>query len=89
MGALQQKESIIKINLPVVEHSMAGLRGMHTDLQHIISMMSYSCDNSLFKVSYTLDVYVKHKSKLEFGRGNMVSFPITIRSQGKEPIPFL
>ena len=73
----------------MVEHSVAGLRGMHADLQHIISMMSYSCESSLFKVSYTLDVYVKHKSKLEFGRGNMVSFPIIIRSQGKEQITFL
>ena len=80
VGANEQKETIIKFKLPLRDHNFGSTKGMHTDLQHMVSMMSLSCENSLFRVHYVLDVYVKHQSKLEWGRGNLVSFPITIRS---------
>lgn len=34
-------------------------------------------------IKYRLDVFIKHKSMTEFGQGNFVSFPITVRSVGQ------
>ena len=51
-------------------------------------MFSETVHNQMFKVEYHLEVYVKHQSKLEFGKGNAVDFPILIRNQS-QPIPFL
>ena len=53
---------------------------MHSDLQHMVSMFSESVENSIFKVEYMIEVFVKHQSKLEFGMGNSVKFPVIIRS---------
>ena len=46
----------------------------------MVKMLAGSMDTPLFKIEYQLDVFVKHQSKLEFGMGNMVSFPITVKS---------
>lgn len=40
-------------------------------------------------VRYKLDLFIKHKSKTEFGQGNFVSFPITIRNGKSTEIPHL
>ena len=45
------------------------------------TMFSESVHNQMFKIEYHLEVYVKHQSKLEFGKGNAVDFPIIIRNQ--------
>ena len=46
----------------------------------MVNMFSDSVDNSLFKIEYELDVFVKHQSKMEFGMGSKVTFPIEIKS---------
>ena len=51
-------------------------------------MFSDSADNSLFKIEYELDVFVKHKSKTEFGMGSKVSFPIEIKSN-EQDLPWM
>ena len=51
---------------------------MHSELRHMVKMFTDTSDTSLFKVEYSLHVFVKHQSKLEFGMGNFVSFPIEI-----------
>lgn len=53
---------------------------LHPDLRHYVTQFTDSADNSLFKIEYQLDVFVKHLSKLEFGMGNLVSFPIQVKS---------
>lgn len=54
---------------------------MHPELRHMVKMFTDSTSSALFKVEYILDVFVKHQSKLEFGMGNNVSFPIFVNSQ--------
>lgn len=49
----------------------------------MVKMFSDTVSNSLFKVDYVLDVFVKHQSKLEFGMGNNVSFNINVQSQAQ------
>mmetsp|Transcript_13142 Transcript_13142/g.17819 ORF Transcript_13142/g.17819 Transcript_13142/m.17819 type:complete len:184 (-) Transcript_13142:447-998(-) len=52
------------------------------------TMFSETVENSLFKIEYGVEVFVKHQSKLEFGMGNSVTFPVVVRGQGYE-VPFL
>lgn len=52
---------------------------MHPDLRFITNMLTFSASNSLFKIEYQLEVFVKHASKLEFGVGNFVALDIEIR----------
>jgi len=61
---------------------------MHPDLQYITTMFSESVSNEIFSIEYSLEVYIKHKSKLELGVGNCVTFPITVRGEAFE-LPFL
>jgi len=49
----------------------------------MVKMFTDSADNTLFKIEYILDVFVKHQSKLEFGMGNSVSFPIVVKSESQ------
>ena len=46
----------------------------------MVKMFSNSAENTLFKVEYALDVFVKHQSKLEFGRGEACSFAINVKA---------
>ena len=50
----------------------------------MVRMLSDSADNSLFKIEYELDVFVKHQSKMEFGMGSKVNFPIEIKSSEQD-----
>ena len=54
---------------------------LHPELRHMVKMFTDSCENTLFKVEYQLDVFIKHQSKLEFGMGNNVSFNIEVKSE--------
>ena len=44
-------------------------------------MFSDSSDNPLFKIEYELHIFIKHQSKLEFGMGNSVTFPIEVKAE--------
>ena len=57
---------------------------LHPELRHMVKMFTDSTENSLFKIEYVLDVFVKHQSKLEFGMGNMESFIIDVKSQAQD-----
>ena len=46
----------------------------------MVKMFTDTCENTLFKIEYQLECFVKHQSKLEFGMGNSVTFPIEIKS---------
>ena len=50
----------------------------------MVKMFTDSSENSLYRVEYALDIFVKHQSKLEFGMGNSVNFPIVIKSESTE-----
>lgn len=57
---------------------------LHPELRHMVKMFTDSAENSLYKIEYALDVFVKHQSKLEFGMGNSVNFPIEIKSESTQ-----
>lgn len=71
----------IEFQVPLTDKNYGQTNNLHPELRHMVKMFSDSISNTLFKVSYVLDVFVKHQSKLEFGMGNNVSFPINVQSQ--------
>ena len=71
----------VELQIPMEDKDIGSTAGMHRDLQMMTTMFSETVHNQMFKVEYHLEVYVKHQSKLEFGKGNAVDFPIIIRNQ--------
>jgi len=59
---------------------MGQVDAMHQTLQLLAKTFSVSQSRSIFVIKYKIDLFIKHKSMTEFGQGNFVSFPITIRS---------
>lgn len=73
----------IEFQLPVADQNYGSTNSLHPDLRPMVKLFSESADNSLFKVEYELQIFVKHLSKLEFGMGNSVTFPIMIRAEAQ------
>ena len=73
----------IEFQIPVADKKFGTVDNLHPELRHMVKMFTDTCENTLFKVDYSLDVFVKHQSKLEFGMGNSVSFPIIVRSEAQ------
>lgn len=71
----------IEFQVPQNDKKFGNVDNLHPELRHMAKMFTDSVSTVLFKVEYVLDVFVKHQSKLEFGMGNSVSFPITVSSQ--------
>ena len=67
--------------MPLMEKKFGSVENLHPELRHMVKMFSDSTDNSLFKIEYALDIFVKHQSKLEFGRGEQASFNIIVKSE--------
>ena len=67
---------------------MGQVDAMHQTLQLLAKTFSVSQSRSIFVIKYKIDLFIKHKSMTEFGQGNFVSFPITIRSVAQK-IPVL
>lgn len=66
------------LEIPSADTKFGKTESLHPELRHLVKMFSDSTTTSLFEINYFLDVFVKHKSKVEFGMGNFVSFPIEI-----------
>ncbi len=71
----------IEFQVPLVDKKFGSVENLHPELRHMVKMFSDSADNSLFKIEYVLDIFVKHQSKLEFGRGEKASFNIIVKSE--------
>ena len=71
----------IEFMVPNAEKKFGNMDMLHPELRHMVKIFTDSADNSLFKIDYTLQVFVKHQSKLEFGMGNFAEFPIEIKSR--------
>lgn len=54
----------------------------------MVKMLAGTTETPLFKIEYQLDIFVKHQSKLEFGMGNSVFFPIDVKSNEVD-LPFV
>lgn len=67
--------------MPLQEKKFGSVENLHPELRHMVKMFSDSAENPLFKIEYVLDIFVKHQSKLEFGRGERASFNITVKSE--------
>ena len=66
------------LELPRVDKSFGRTESLHPELRQLVKMFSDSTTSPLFEINYFLDVFIKHQSKLEFGMGNFVTFPIKI-----------
>jgi hypothetical protein len=38
-----------------------------------------SQSRGIFLIKYRIDIFIKHRSKTEFGKGNFISFPVIIK----------
>ena len=76
-----KEKKVVEFQIPVADKAFGTVDNLHPELRHMVKMFSDSTDNSLFKIEYVLDVFVKHQSKLEFGMGNQESFTIDVKSQ--------
>lgn len=74
----------IEFELPVAEKTVGNTNSLHPNLRPLVKLFSNSADNALFTIAYEIQVFVKHLSKLEFGMGNFVTFPIEVQSQALE-----
>lgn len=66
---------------------IGDLQSMHPILQLLTKTFSATQSRGIFIIKYRLDLFIKHESITEFGQGNLISFPILIRSvQTKLPV---
>ena len=50
----------IEFQVPITDKKYGQVENLHPELRHMVKMFSDSTDNSLFKIEYVLDVFVKH-----------------------------
>ena len=79
------KETItVEFEIPLKDEKIGSVKKYHPEQRHMVKMFCVSADNTLFKIEYVLDIFVKHKSKLEFGRGEQANFNITVKSEEQD-----
>ena len=71
-------EKTLVFKIPVADKKYGAVDNLHPELRKMVSMFSDSVENTLFKIQYSVDVFVKHQSKLEFGMGNSVTFNVKV-----------
>ena len=77
-----KEKKVFEFELPQKDPNKENLYNLNHDQRQIISQLSDSTINSSFQIQYSLDVFVKHQSKLEKGMGNQETFDIDIKTQG-------
>ncbi len=78
----------LDFELPSHDVEFGSAESLHPDMRHMKKMLSDTSKSAIFMVEYRLDVFVKHQSKMEFGMGNVLNFPITIHSELNK-LPFM
>ena len=73
-----REQRAIEFELPSYDKKTGSTDQLHPDIRHMVKLFTDSADNSLFKIEYLIQVFVKHQSKLEFGMGNSVEFSINV-----------
>jgi len=81
-----EKEFVLEI--PEADKKFGKLETLHPDLRQLVKIFSDTTNSTLFAINYYLDIFIKHKSKTEFGMGNFVSFPISIHT-GETNLPMM
>ena len=74
----------VEFEIPLKDEKIGSVKKYHPEQRHMVKMFCVSADNTLFKIEYVLDIFVKHKSKLEFGRGEQANFNITVKSEEQD-----
>ena len=57
----------IEFEVPLYDEKIGFVEKYHPDQRHMVKMFCDSADNTLFKIEYVLDIFVKHKAPLERG----------------------
>ena len=78
----------LDFELPSHDKEFGTGENLHPDMRHMKKMLTDSSKSAIFRVDYRLDVFVKHQSKMEFGMGNVLNFPITIHAELNK-LPFM
>lgn len=78
--AKQKEKKTCGFKLPPNDANIGKIDNLHPDLRQLVKIFTQSITTELFSVQYSIDVFVKHQSKLEFGMGNFVTFPLNIVS---------
>lgn len=81
-GKTKAQKKII-YNIPAIDkpEKVGALNGLPIYVSDLAKSLSVSQSRTIFMIKYRLDLFIKHKSKTEFGQGNFVSFPIVIRQK--------
>jgi hypothetical protein len=79
----QRVKRTIEFKIPDFDKKYGAVENLHPELRHMVKMFSDSVENTLFKIVYTIHVFVKHQSKLEFGVGNSVPFTINVKNPAR------
>jgi len=81
-GKTKAQKKII-YNIPAIDkpEKVGALNGLPIYVADLARSLSVSQSRTIFMIKYRLDLFIKHKSKTEFGQGNFVSFPIVIRQK--------
>ena len=69
---------VYSLEIPEVDSQYGKTESLHPELRQLVKMFTDTTTTSLFDISYYIDIFIKHKSKVEFGMGNMVTFPVHI-----------
>ena len=69
---LTKTDNVLQFKLPSEEkvEKYLTVDDMHPTLQILTKMLSPSQSRGIFMIRYRLDLFVKHKSLMEFGQGN-------------------
>lgn len=67
VAKLSQEHKFIEYTLPTADKDLGNVKSLHPDLRKLTAMLCVSATNPLFKIEYSLEVFIKHASKLEFG----------------------
>jgi len=73
------KKIVYNIPATIKPEKLGNTDGLPPHMVDLAKTLSVSQYRPLFQIKYKLDLFIKHKSKTEFGQGNAVSFPIVIR----------
>ena len=71
---------LLEFKIPLKDEDLETKLEMRHDLQAMARSFSPTTFNALFSIEYELEIFIKHKSKTEQGKGRVVRFPIIIDS---------
>lgn len=51
---------VIEYELPKLDKDIGSVKSLHPDLRQLTSMLTVSASNALFRIEYSLEIFIKH-----------------------------